>query len=139
MQVPFEVLEHPADIGFRAWGRTREELFENAALALFSLMSELENVPEKESRAVEATGQDFEALLYAWLAELLTLSEAERFVFRRASVTFLSANRVCATIYGEPFDRNRHHSGTHVKAVTYHQLQMAQTREGWTAQVFLDL
>src|SRR5215472_11127611 len=80
MQVPFEVLEHPADIGFRAWGRTREELFENAALALFSVMWKLEAVPEKESRAVEATGGDFEALLYAWLAELLALSETERLV-----------------------------------------------------------
>ena len=139
MQEPFEILEHPADIGFRAWGRTREELFENAALALFSVMWKLEAIPEKESRAVEATGGDFEALLYAWLAELLALSETERLVFRRAKVTFPSAERVRATVYGEPFDRNRHHSGTQVKAVTYHQLHIAQTREGWTAQVFLDL
>jgi len=136
---PFEILEHPADVGFRAWGRTREELFENAALALFSLMYELAAVQDRESRAVQVTGQDFEALLYAWLAELLALSEAERYVFGRATVTFLSADRVCATVYGEPLDRNRHPSGTHVKAVTYHQLQIARMDDRWTAQVFVDL
>lgn len=139
MLAPFEILEHPADVGFRAWGRTREELFENAALALFSLMSELEAVQEKESRVVEATGRDFEALLYAWLAELLALSETERLLFRRATVIFPASDRLCATVYGERFDRNRHHRGTQVKAVTYHQLQTAHTRKGWTAQVFLDL
>lgn len=136
---PFEILEHPADVGFRAWGRTREELLENAALALFSLMYELETVQERESRAVQVSGPDFEALLYAWLAELLAMSEAERYVFRRAAVTFLGADCICATVYGEPLDRNRHHSGTQVKAVTYHQLQMARLDDGWTAQVFVDL
>ena len=69
----------------------------------------------------------------------LALSEAEKFVFRRAKVMFPSVDRLCATVYGEPLDRKGHHSGTHIKAVTYHQLQIVQNREGWSAQVFLDL
>jgi SHS2 domain-containing protein len=135
----FEILEHPADIGFRAWGRTRKELFENAALALFSLACDLETVKESESRAIEVSGSEAETLLYAWLAELLGVAEAEHVVFRRAKVSSVSANRVQATAYGEAFDRQRHQRGTHIKAVTFHQLKMEESAEGWCAQVFLDL
>ena len=66
----FQILEHPADIGFQAWGRTQAELFENSALALFSLSCELATVQESELRGVELTASDRESLLYAWLAEL---------------------------------------------------------------------
>lgn len=139
MQRPFEILEHPADIGFRAWGRGREELFENAALALFSLACDLETVEERESRVVEVNATDPETLLYSWLAELLAISEGEHVVFRRAEVSAASAKCVQATVYGEPFDRQQHHSGTHIKAVTFHQLKIEESADGWCAQVFLDL
>jgi SHS2 domain-containing protein len=139
VQPPFEILEHPADIGFRTWGRTREELYENAALALFSLTCELATVEEKETRDVEASGSEPETLFYAWLAELLAIAEAERLVFRRAVVSFPGTDRVRGVAYGEYFDRERHHMGTHIKAVTFHQFQLEETPEGWRAQVFLDL
>ena len=135
----FQILEHPADIGFRAWGRTQGELFENSALALFSLSCELATVQESESRRVELTASDLESLLYAWLAELLAMAEGERLMFRRAAVSLVDAGRIHATVYGEPLDRSRHHSGTHIKAVTFHQLYVKETPAGWSAQVFLDL
>lgn len=139
MQPPFEILEHPADIGFRAYGRTQEELFTNAALALFSLACDLATIEDREVREIEATGSDDESLLYAWLAELLALAEVERFIFRRAEIRALEAHAVRGAAYGEPFDRARHRVGTHIKAVTFHQLKVEKTAEGWCAQVFLDL
>jgi SHS2 domain-containing protein len=139
MPAPFQILEHPADIGFQAWGRTQAELFENAALALFSLSCELSTVHDTESRPVEVTASDLESLLYAWLAELVAIAEADHFVFRRAVVSFADSSRIRATVYGEPLDRGRHHSGTHIKAVTFHQLHVRETPDGWSAQVFLDL
>jgi SHS2 domain-containing protein len=139
MAQPFEILEHPADIGFRAYGVTFEQLFENAALALFSLTCDPANVKETESREIEASGSDKELLIYAWLAELLATAEAERLVFRRAEVTALSANRVAGRAFGERFDRQRHSMHTHIKAVTFHQLFVESTAAGWRAQVFVDL
>ena len=135
----FEILEHPADIGFRAYGRSRQELFENAALALFSLACDPATIEERETRDVEATGSDDEALIYSWLAELLAVAEAERLVFRRAVIRALESGRVRGTAHGEAFDRNRHRSGTNIKAVTFHQLKVAKTQDGFSAQVFLDL
>jgi SHS2 domain-containing protein len=143
------VIEHPADVGFRAFGRTLEELFANAALAMFSLACELPGIEEREQRRIEASGADLEALLYAWLAEVLAVADAEQLVFRRVKVTALAGPAAAArrsagghargVAYGEPFEKARHRAGTYIKAVTYHQLRVEQTEEGWRAQVFLDV
>jgi protein archease len=139
MAAPFQILEHPADVGFVAYGATREELFSNAALALMSLAYELDAVAERESRAIEAAGADIEALLYAWLAEILAVSDAERLVFRRFTLAELGPNFVRGVASGERFDPARHRARTYVKAVTLHQFGIMQTPQGWSARVYLDV
>ncbi len=139
MGVPFEILEHPADIGFLAYGQTLEELFANAALAMFSLACELKGVEEEQTREVDVTGRDTESLLYAWLAELLALADAEQLVFRRVEVAALAPNRARGVAHGETFDKKRHRAGTYIKAVTFHQFRVEPTPQGWRAQVYLDV
>lgn len=139
MRLKFEVIEHPADVGFLAYGNMLEELFANAALALLSLGCELAGVEERERRDIEVTGTDTEALLFAWLAEILAIADAEQLVFRRVEVASLTAGRVHGIAFGESFDRARHRAGTSIKAVTYHQLRVEQTVDGWRAQVYLDV
>jgi SHS2 domain-containing protein len=139
MPLPFEILEHPADVGFMAYGATLEELFSNAALAMLSLACDLETVQETGHRKIEAAGEDLESLLYAWLAEVLAIMDAERLVLKRVTVTALSEGRVRGVAYGEPLDRARHRAGVAIKAVTYHQFAVENTGECWRARVFLDL
>ena len=139
MRVPFEVIEHPADVGFLAYGRTLEELFAHAGLAMMSLAYDLAGVEEREQRELEATGTDIESLLYAWLAEILAAADAEQLVFCRVEVTEMGKSRVRGVALGEKFDKARLRAGTYVKAVTYHQLRVEQTPEGWRAQVYLDV
>jgi SHS2 domain-containing protein len=135
----FEILEHPADVGFLAYGATLKELFANSALAMISLACEVEGVREAEQRKIEAAGEDVESLLYAWLAEVLAVMDAERLVLRRAVVTFLDEGRVRGILYGEPIDRGRHRTGVAIKAVTLHQFAVENVNDGWRARVFLDL
>ncbi len=143
----FEILEHPADVGFLAYGATLEELFANAALAQFSLGCELVGVEEREQRELEASGTDLEALLFSWLAEILAVADAEQLVFRRVEVTEVTppghktraAGRARGVAHGERFDKLRHRASTYIKAVTYHQLRVEQTSAGWRAQVYLDV
>jgi SHS2 domain-containing protein len=149
----FEIIEHPADVGFIAHGATLEELFVNAALALASLACAPAEIAEREQREIVARAGDIESLLYAWLAEILAIADAEHLVFRRFVVThFASAaaktenepreglrEEVHGIAFGEPFDRARHTAGTYLKAVTYHQFRIEQTPAGFRATVFLDL
>jgi SHS2 domain-containing protein len=136
---PFEIIEHPADVGFLAYGRTLEELFTNAALAMFSLACEPSAIEERERREIEVAGGDHETLLFAWLAELLAISDAEQIFFRRAEVTEMRDGRLRGAVFGEKYDKSRHRAGTYIKAVTYHQLRVERTPEGWRAKVFLDV
>ena len=132
-------------MGFVGYGATLEELFANAALALLSLGCELAGVEEREQRELEVMGADNDALLYAWLAEILAVADAEHLIFRRVEVVELAAaepragGRARGIAYGEKFDKARHRAGTYIKAVTYHQLCVEQTAEGWRAQVYLDV
>ena len=139
MRVPFEVIEHPADVGFRAYGATLEELFTNAALAMLSLGCELAGVEEREQHEIVATGADRESLLYAWLAEILAVADAEQLAFRRVEIIELAPQSARGMAYGERFDKARHVAGTYIKAVTYHQLCVEQTQNDWRAQVYLDV
>lgn len=135
----WEILEHPADVGFVAYGGTREELFESAADAMLALACEPEGIVERERRDVEATGGDMETLLYAWLAEILATAEVEQMVARRVEVTELGEGRARGVLHGEKFDKVRHRLGTYIKAVTLHQFEITQSGQGWRARVYLDV
>jgi SHS2 domain-containing protein len=135
----FEILEHPADVGFRAYGATLEELFASAALALISIAGGIDAIEGRERREFEATGEDTESLLYAWLAEIVALADADRLVLGRIEVTSLGEGRVTGAAYGERYDHDRHRVGTAIKAVTYHKFFVKQSPTGWVAEVFLDL
>lgn len=143
--VPYEILEHPADVGFLAYGVTLVELFENSALAMCSLACPPEKIEERLQRQVSVTGSDIETLLYAWLAEALAIADGEQLILRRVSVSELkepsgsATGEVRGVAHGERFDRERHAAGTYIKAVTLHQFQVERTVEGFRARVFLDL
>ncbi|MGB0036469.1 MAG: archease [Candidatus Acidiferrales bacterium] len=145
MSVRFEIIEHPADVGFLAYGRTLAELFENAALAMCSLACAPEKIEERVQCEILARGSDPEALLYSWLTEILAIADAKQLVFRRVAVTQIRESQGAAPAeargiaYGERFDRARHAAGTYIKAVTLHQFTLERTPTGFRARVFLDL
>ena len=135
----FEVLEHTADIGFRAWGSSAAELFENCGLALQSIAVEMESIEEGSVYPIAAAGEDYESLLVNWLNELLYYLDGERVVMRRLQVQSISPGRVNGRGWGEVRDPERHRPKVVVKGVTYHQLSVKQEGGRWCAQVFLDI
>lgn len=134
----FEFLEHTADIGIRAFGRTLEEAFENAALAMFSLIADLSNVEEKKSYRLEVEGEDRESLLVEWLNELIYFLETENVLLKRFKVEEISETHLVAAAYGEPLDLEKHAVGVQIKATTYHMLKVSHNQY-WEAQVIFDV
>jgi SHS2 domain-containing protein len=135
----FEILEHPADIGFRAWGRTIPELFENSAVAMLSIAAELDDVSPRIDYPLQASGTDYESLLVNWLSEVLYWTDGKLVAFRKFRVDTITPTAVSAVGKGEPRDPARHRAKLIVKAVTYHQLRVIQTPDGWCAEVYLDI
>jgi len=135
----YALLGHPADVGIEASGRSLAEAFEQAASGLMSIILDVSSVEPLESREVELTASDTEQLLVRWLSEILYLYDGGRFACREFTIYDLSKNHLRATVQGEPFSETRHRTGTDVKAVTYHQLQVHQGDHGATVRVFLDI
>ena len=135
----FRVLEHTADIGFEAFGASREELFANAARALIDLEVDLYTIRPSREWTIKAAGSTWPDLLVNWLSEILYLNDAEGWLFREFRVQELGEKVITATARGEKFDHARHRIKVLVKAVTYHQLALEETPEGWRAQVYVDV
>jgi SHS2 domain-containing protein len=141
--IPFQYLEHTADVKFRAYGTTPEEMLSNAASALIGAMIPPGQVTEKESWPVELEADDLEDLAYQWLSEIVFLFETESAVFSRFQVALEELEdgkgwKLRAEIGGERMDQKRHSFLCEVKAVTRHKFAIKKN-ELWCIQVVLDV
>jgi len=139
MKKAFEIINHVADVGIVAYGSDAKELFSNAALALFSLITEPESIEEKLQLDLEVSSEDMDSLLVEWLNELIYLFDVERVLFNRFDIRSLTRNKLDATCYGEGIDSIKHKIKLGVKAATYHMLKLEQNRDGYKAQIILDI
>ena len=135
----FEIFAVTADKGIRAWGRDLAEMFVNAARGMWSLMAEPGTARRELRFPVSLEAADREALLVAWLNELLYLHEAEDFVAADFSIANLSETALEGEVWGERVDRTRHSLIGQVKAATYYLLQVQPTPTGWQGQVVVDV
>ena len=136
---PFRILEHTADIGFEAFGATRQEVFANAACALTHLMVDLEAIAPRMEIPLGIEASDMPSLLVNWLSDILYWFDAEGWLFRDFKFDRFTQRSLAAIARGEKFDRRRHQVKLLVKAVTYHQLDLRVAKEGWRAQVYVDI
>ena len=138
----YEYLDHTGDLGIRAYGKTLEELFTNAAQGLFESIADLDTIDAVTQIEIEVSAESLEDLMVAWLDELNFRHEVEEVFFRRVEIREISEApcRLVAVAYGEPVDFAKHVVYTEIKSITYHQLIVEQTPEGrWMAQVIFDL
>ncbi|MGQ9476590.1 MAG: archease [Actinomycetota bacterium] len=132
-------MEHTADVGIRACGRSREELFANCARGMMSLILDPGRVVPREEVDIAAEAAELEALLVRWLSEILFLVEAEGWAFADFEVWEVTGKRVRGKGAGEPLDPDRHLVTGEIKAPTYHQLRVAEEGGTWVAQVIFDV
>ena len=138
-QKKYEIIDHTADVGMRVFGRTREELFLNAAYGLFDLIAGSSAVQQRVRRSFSLERETLDELLVEWLNALLYVFDTEQLLFCNFSVQHLTATTLSATATGERYDSSRHDIAAAVKAATYHNLQISEGRLGWEATVILDV
>ena len=139
MSVGFELVDHTADIGVRLWAPTAEEVFEQAALAMFSLVCDPLDVGELEAVEVALEAESMDLLLAAWLNELLSVFEARKLVLSQFDLLEVGEHSLRARVSGEPLDTSRHIICGGVKAATLHELSLEQGDDGWRGFVLLDV
>ncbi len=120
----YRTIDHPSDTGIVAFGSTLEEIFENAAFGLFSLMADLDKVSVREGVGIKVKAGDREELLVNWLNELIYYQDAKKMLFKDFKIKTLTATRLEATASGERIDPARHTLYKSIKAATYNQLKI---------------
>ncbi len=138
MEKEFEFVNHTADVGIIAYGADMNQAFANAAKALFSLITDLDDVEEVMHRDIELAAPDQESLLVEWLNELIYLFDAENIIFKRFDITQLNNTHLKARSYGHKVDSSKHKLKMGVKAATYHMLKIDKSN-GCKVQVLFDI
>jgi SHS2 domain-containing protein len=134
-----ETFDHTADLGLRIQAAALDQLFVEAAEALFEVIVEdLHSVAQTRQLDVTLPADDVDYLLFDWLKTLLYHFDAEHLLLSRFEV-HVGADGLKATAWGEPLDRSRHELCHEVKAITYHGLRVEQTDDGWLAEVIVDI
>ena len=132
----FEILEHTADVGVRARGDSLHEVFEQAAHGLLDITGAT-GAGRGERVDITVDGPDVAAVLADWLEEVLYQQDARDAVVTGLKVEDVSQTSASGWIEIGPRDEDL--EGTAVKAITLHQLEVAQRDDRWVAQVYLDI
>jgi SHS2 domain-containing protein len=133
----YEILEHTADVGLRAHGNDLAECFSQAAAALVEIIG-IARPGSGRRFAIELSADDTGALLVDWLSEILYLHDVHDAVVGGVTVDTVSGHELRGSVTLAPRG-DADIEGVQVKAVTYHQLSVQRSGEGWVAEVYLDI
>jgi len=133
--VPYRFVPHTADIAVELVARDEAGLRASGVDALRTLLVGSSTVEAREERPVDLGRARWEnsgaaQRLVRFLAEVLYLYDAERFVPARAGG---------AGVLGEPFDPARHTAAREVKAVTYHGATVHEDARGLSVTLVFDV
>jgi SHS2 domain-containing protein len=135
----YEVIEHTADFGIRVFGTDPQELFSNAAWALFDVLTETKALSGNDSRKITVSGDDWPDLMVNWLREVLYWWNGKKRLVKSVEILSLSDKKLSAKICFDAYTPDRHIIKTEIKAVTYHQVYVKIGPSGWEAGVIFDI
>jgi len=134
----YELIDHTADFGIRVFGKNLESLYENAAYALFDLITEINRLYRNHTLHLTIEGEDRADLMVNWLRELLYLWNGREMLVSEASVHMVSETCFQAEICYDRYEKSRHEIKNEIKAVTYHKLDVKKEADGWAGEIIFD-
>ncbi|MEE9525154.1 MAG: archease [Candidatus Woesearchaeota archaeon] len=133
----YEFLPHTADVKFRAYGKTMEEAFSNAALALAKIITD-DKVEENIEKEISVEAEDEKALLYDFLEQFLILIDSENFLLSKVKELKIDGLKLKAKIVGDT-ELDKYEINTHIKAITYQEMEINKEKDKYMVQVIPDL
>ena len=132
-------LDHTGDIQIKVFGSSITELFNNAAFALFDVMTDTSKIDSQLAETIEVTGIDKEELLVNWLSELNYLFLTESKIFHKFEIEHFKNNELTGTAIGEKYNSHKHPLHTEIKAVTFHDLLIEKVSDHWETKIVFDI
>lgn len=132
----FEDVEHTADWALRIRGRDLRELLVNAARGMSNLLvADPTEISSSVEERFDIEADDAESLLVNWLSELAYRAEVEGTVFGEFNLRQVSPTHLEAVVRGGPVAKLQ----KHIKAVTYHNLEIVETDDGLLVEIVFDV
>ena len=130
-----------ADIAFEAYGKNLNELFENAAFAIFELSANLKTIEAKKKLEVKLENGKIENLLYDFLSEILFLKDSKYMVFKKVKVSITEDKKyqLKAVLEGDTINPQKQQLENDIKAVTMHMFEVKKEKNQWKATVVVDI
>ena len=135
----FIVLDHTADLGIMVRGADIKDLFERAAHAMMKIMVSSKSAEKSNNLKLSLDSEDLAELMVNWLGEILYLFHGEKKVVTRLEIDSISPSHLDATLETVSFSSDLHEVLCEIKAVTFHQIEVAEKDAQWEAKVIFDL
>jgi SHS2 domain-containing protein len=135
----YQIIDHTADLGIIVRGADAKDLFISAGYAMTDLMVKGDISEKGAKRKVLVEGEDFPDLMVRWLSEILYLFDGEHILVSAIEISSISPIRLQSTLTVVPLKRGHHEILREIKAVTYHQISVDKTKDGWQAKVIFDI
>jgi len=135
----YEILEHPAELRLRIFGKTLEELFSNAAEAMADVLNRdakqrMHANAAKEKIKIQSI--DINSLLVDFLSEILAKSQINKAVYLVSNLKLnpkpYTLNAICVGYSVDHFDED-------IKAVTYQDLNIQKIDDVWQTILVFDI
>jgi len=142
--IKYKILENVAiaDIAIEAYGKDVNELFENAAFAIFEISADLSTIERAQEKNIELEADSLEDLLFDFLSEILYMKDTDSLIFHDVSVSVEEKDdqfELQASFHGEQINREKHALKADIKAITLHMFRIEETNDGYKATVVVDV
>ena len=142
--MPYQYLEDEAiaDIAFKAWGENLDDLFKEAAKAVYSLLTNIDDLTTDLTYTVNIEADTSEKLLYKFLDEIIYFKDAELFFPKNVELSISEEDglyKLTGEFFGCEFDFQKHQMGNDIKAITYHDFYLKQLDDKWECYVLVDI
>ncbi len=135
----YQIIDHTADLGIIVKGPDVKQLFILAAQAMTDIIVKGDISEKTATRDVLVEGEDFPDLMVRWLGEILYLFEGENLILHSVEIKSISPIQLRSTLTLTSFEPEHHQVLREIKAVTYHQISVNKSDDGWEAKVIFDI
>ncbi|MCK5449248.1 archease [Candidatus Pacearchaeota archaeon] len=137
--MPYNFLEHTADVKFRIESPTLEEMFSSSADALNETIRGNIKILEQKEKNFEIEGKDLEELLYNFLEELLFLLDTENFLISKIKDIKIDLENKKLKCVATGDKAENYKFTNDVKAITYHEMFIKEKNGKFICEVTLDV
>ena len=134
----WEHFEHKADIGVRGIADTLPGAFEQAALAMSAIITDLSLIEPRQAETIVCEEADTSLLFVDWLNALVLQMATNKLLFNRFEIE-IHNNVLTARAWGEPIDVEKHQPAVEIKGATYTELAVYERDGQFVAQCVVDV